>query len=461
VDAYTQQTAAERSPNADASLSSAITHSDGAPAGADDQRPSGHPRRTIDVCGADHGVHELADVLCDDTHPIYSEDFHDIVESFVVEATEILDNLDNKLLQLEENIQDKALVDEIFRDVHTVKGSAGFLNLQQMIHIAHHVEDVLGWLCRSDIQIHPAMTDVISEAFDQMKVLALQVKNQKLERVKQGHLIRRLSEISSGTFQPEAVTNLRRRDERALAAEKKTPLDTKAHNHSSAPRSASPVDPRTARGLIELSAQVEFMTSELQIGVMSTRMVPVGRIFNRYSRVVSDLARSIEKEVELVIDGAETELELDKSLAGEIGDLLVHLLRNAIDHGIERPAIRVSAGKPAVGTIRLVVRLEGDNLIIKVSDDGAGINVERVKRKAIDKNLITEAEGTEMSDADVFSLLFAPGFSTAEYISHLSGRGVGLDVVKTRLLRMNGTIDIQSEPNKGCSVTLTLPMNLV
>ncbi len=451
---------------------------------------------------------ELENVLVDNTHQIHSEDFRGIVESFVVEATEILDNLDTKLLILEEHYQDKALIDEIFRDVHTVKGSAGFMNLQQLSHIAHHFEDVLDRLRRGGIEFHPAIMDVIFEAYDHMKVLALQVKNQKLAVVKQGHLIKKLSAISAGTFKPETAAGPCRK-----STDQDAPRDgtTQDRDPASAVDAGNgrPAGGATAnraldrstetirvevfrldtllnlvgelvlnrnrlvqitkdlslslsdeleRGLLETSAQLDFITTALQTSVMHTRMVPIGRIFNTFPRVVRDLARSTDKEIELVVEGAET--ELDKSLTDEIGNPLVHLLRNSIDHGIEVPATRIAAGKPPVGTIRLVAMQESNNIIIEVSDDGAGINVDRVKRKAIEKNLITEAEAAEMSEADAFLLLFEPGFSTAETISSISGRGVGMDVVKTHIARLNGTIAIHSVMGKGSSVTLKLPLTL-
>ncbi|MDZ4700626.1 MAG: chemotaxis protein CheA [Rhodothermales bacterium] len=454
---------------------------------------------------------ELENVLVDGTHPIHSEDFREIVESFVVEATEILDNLDNKLLILEEHQQDKVLVDEIFRDVHTVKASAGFMNLQQLSHITHHFEDVLNRLRRGDIEFHPAMMDVMFEAYDQMKVLALQVKNQKLAVVKQGHLIKKLSAISSGTFKPEKAAGLRRKSSEPdasddAAPEEHEPAADASRTDGGAGRPAGAATPNRAldrstetirvevhrldtlmnlvgelvlnrnrlvqitedlnsslsdellRGLLETSAQLDFITTELQTGVMHTRMVQIGRIFNKFPRVVRDLARSTDKEIVLMIEGAET--ELDKSLTEEIGDPLVHLLRNSVDHGIEIPATRIAAGKPPVGTIRLVARQEGNNIIIEVSDDGAGINVDRVKRKAAEKNLVTEAEAAEMSDADAFLLTFIPGFSTADKISSISGRGVGMDVVKTHIARLNGSIAIHSEMGKGSTVTLKLPLTL-
>jgi two-component system, chemotaxis family, sensor kinase CheA len=442
---------------------------------------------------------ELVDVLVDGTHPIYSEDYSEIVESFLVEATEILDNLDTKLLILGEHDNDRALVDEIFRDVHTVKGSAGFMNLQQLSHIAHHFEDVLNRLRRGDIEFHPTMLDVMFEAHDQMKVLALQVKNRKLAVVEQCHLIQKLSAISTGAFKAEtAAESGHNKPEQDASEAALTPSDAGDGLQAGATMPGRAFDRSTEtirvevhrldilmslvseltmnrnrlvritndlrsslseeiqHDLLETCAQLDVITAELQTGLQHTRVVQIGRIFNKFPRVVRDLARSINKEIELVIEGAET--EFDKLLTEEIGDPLVHLLRNSIDHGIELPAVRIAAGKLPVGTIRLAARHEGDHIIIEVTDDGAGIDVDRVKRKASEQNLITEAEAIEMSDADAFLLILMPGFSTAEHVNSLSGRGVGMDVVKTHIARLNGTIAIHSEMGKGTSVKLKFPL---
>ena len=210
--------------------------------------------------------------------------------------------------------------------------------------------------------------------------------------------------------------------------------------------------------LSETNAQVDFITTELQTAVMHTRMVQIGRVFNKFPRVVRDLAREFGKEIDLVIEGEET--ELDKSLIEEISDPLVHLVRNAADHGLEQPEVREAAGKPRRGRMRLAAGHEGNHVVIEIEDDGAGINVELVKQKALERGLVTEKEAAEMTDAQAFEFLFQAGFSTAQKVSKVSGRGVGMDVVKTNISRLNGSINITSTPGQGTRFTLKLPLTL-
>ncbi len=212
------------------------------------------------------------------------------------------------------------------------------------------------------------------------------------------------------------------------------------------------------RELLETSTQVDFITTELQAAVMHTRMVQIGRVFNKFPRVVRDLAREFNKEIDLVIEGQET--EVDKSLIEEISDPLVHLIRNASDHGIEMPEERKAKGKPARGTIRLTAAHEGNHIVIRVEDDGAGIDPEKIKQHAIEKGIISEKEAADMKDQNAYELIFAPGFSTAQKVSQVSGRGVGMDVVKTNITRLNGTIQIDSKLGQGTRFTLKLPLTL-
>jgi two-component system chemotaxis sensor kinase CheA len=187
-------------------------------------------------------------------------------------------------------------------------------------------------------------------------------------------------------------------------------------------------------------------------------MVQVGRVFNKFPRVVRDLAREFDKKIDLQIEGEET--ELDKSLIEEIGDPLTHLIRNAADHGIEMPEERNAREKPERGTIRLSAAHEGNHILIEIEDDGAGIDPEALKRKAIEKGLITESEAADMTDTEAYDLIFRPGFSTAQDVSQVSGRGVGMDVVKTNLRRLNGSIDIESTLGEGSRFVMKLPLTL-
>jgi two-component system chemotaxis sensor kinase CheA len=210
--------------------------------------------------------------------------------------------------------------------------------------------------------------------------------------------------------------------------------------------------------LTETIEQMDRVTTDLQAVVMKVRMVPVGQVFNRFPRMVRDLSRDLNKEVNLIIQGEET--ELDRTVIDEIGDPLVHLLRNAIDHGVESPAEREAKGKNPVGEIRLIARHEGNNVIIMVEDDGAGVNPEIVKQKALEKGMISQAEAEKMDAAEAVRLLFLPGFSTAKVVTDVSGRGVGMDAVKTKIESLGGMVDVETKVNEGSRFKIRLPLTL-
>jgi len=208
----------------------------------------------------------------------------------------------------------------------------------------------------------------------------------------------------------------------------------------------------------KLTKRMNFVTSELQMQVLKMRMIPVDKVFKKFPRIVRSLARDLGKEVDLQIFGEET--ELDRSVVDEIGDPLIHLIRNAMDHGLETPDERVAAGKPRVGTLILAAVHEGNQIIISIKDDGRGIDTDRVGRKALEKGLVTEEQLAAMSQRELFDLIFLPGFSTKEKASDLSGRGVGMDVVKTNIKKLNGLIEIKSEKGQGSEFILRLPLTL-
>lgn len=208
----------------------------------------------------------------------------------------------------------------------------------------------------------------------------------------------------------------------------------------------------------KLTKRMNFVTSELQMQVLKMRMIPVDKVFKKFPRIVRSLARDLGKEVDLRIFGEET--ELDRSVVDEIGDPLIHLIRNAMDHGLETPDERVASGKPRTGQLILAAVHEGNQIIISIKDDGRGIDTDRVSRKALEKGLITEEQLAAMSQRELFDLIFLPGFSTKEKASDLSGRGVGMDVVKTNIKRLNGLIEIKSEKGQGSEFILRLPLTL-
>ena len=210
--------------------------------------------------------------------------------------------------------------------------------------------------------------------------------------------------------------------------------------------------------LTEATEQMDRVTTDLQSVVMKLRMLPVGQVFNRFPRMVRDLSHGLGKEINLIIQGEET--ELDRTVIDEIGDPLVHLLRNSIDHGIEMPADRVAAGKNPVGEVRLIARHEGNNVLLMVSDDGKGLNPEILKKKALEKGLVTKAELDAMDTAEVLRLIFLPGFSTAEVVTDVSGRGVGMDAVRNKIEALGGLLELESTIGKGTRVKIRLPLTL-
>ncbi|WP_243372823.1 chemotaxis protein CheA [Geotalea sp. SG265] len=208
----------------------------------------------------------------------------------------------------------------------------------------------------------------------------------------------------------------------------------------------------------KLTKRLNFVTSELQMQVLKMRMIPVEKVFKKFPRIVRNLARELNKDVELLIYGEET--ELDRSVVDEIGDPLIHLIRNALDHGLEPPEERIAAGKPPKGTVVLSANHEGNQIVISIKDNGRGINPDKVARKAIEKGLVTEEQLSAMSAREILDLIFLPGFSTKDKTTDLSGRGVGMDVVRTNIRKLNGIIEIKNDVGQGSEFILRLPLTL-
>jgi len=221
---------------------------------------------------------------------------------------------------------------------------------------------------------------------------------------------------------------------------------------------AGKTDSETLQALDQAVSQLDLLVSDLQNSVMKTRMQPIGRLFQKYPRIARDLARQLGKDVELALVGEET--EVDKTMIEDLADPLIHLIRNAVDHGVESPEERRAAGKPAKSVIRLEARQEGDHIVLIIADDGHGMSPERIRAKAIEKNIISEEEANTLDDRQSLNLIFLPGFSTMARASAVSGRGVGMDVVKTNIQKLNGAIEIRSEPGKGSVFIISLPLTL-
>jgi two-component system chemotaxis sensor kinase CheA len=217
-------------------------------------------------------------------------------------------------------------------------------------------------------------------------------------------------------------------------------------------------DTETLHALDQAVSQLDLLVSDLQNSVMKTRMQPIGRLFQKYPRIARDLARQLGKDVELTLIGEET--EVDKTMIEDLADPLIHLIRNAVDHGVELPDERLNAGKPAKSIVRLEARQEGDHIVLIIADDGRGMSAERIRAKAIEKKIISEEEANTLDERQSLNLIFLPGFSTMAQASAVSGRGVGMDVVKTNIQKLNGSVEIRSEPGKGSIFIISLPLTL-
>jgi two-component system chemotaxis sensor kinase CheA len=414
------------------------------------------------------------------TPAIFDDEMKEIVESFIVETKELLEKLDNDLVELEKKQNDVELLNAIFRYVHTIKGTSSFIGFEQMSELTHKFEDVLNKLRRFELKLNPEIMDVILEAQDLMKVLLSKLEANDLSPIDISGVVSKLERISRGEFLIEedvekaSVDNVSQKLQ-SKVIDKTVRIDVERLDElmnlvgelvlgrNRLTQIVSGIVERfegesLARELMDTIAQVDYLTSELQAVVMRARMMPIAKVFSKFPRIVRDLSRDLNKEVELLIYGEET--EVDKSVIESIHDPLVHLIRNAIDHGIETPQERKAVGKPEKGKVILRAEHEGNFIVITVEDDGRGIDPERVRRKAVEKRIITEQEASSISDRDALNLIFLLGFSTAGKVTNVSGRGVGLDVVKANITKLNGMIDVQSTLGQGTKFILKLPLTL-
>jgi two-component system chemotaxis sensor kinase CheA len=450
----------------------------------------------------------------------------EIVDSFLLETKEILENLDVDLMELEKSPEDLDLLNKIFRSFHTVKGTSGFLGLEKLPEVTHKCEDILNKLRKGEAKLTSELMDGILLGFDTIKELLVKIENDKNEDVEVDNVINVLQSllagISSESSQDAPDTPVQNEDKSSAPEEQ--PVEQNENNNTAAgvnapkedvpketvqpkkvaiPKSAPKTETKKAdntirveverldallniaselvlgrnrltqvnnqfaleyegtgyaKDLADATKQIDLMTTELQLVVMKLRMIKIGKVFNRFPRLVRDLCKELNKEVELKIFGEDT--EVDKNLIEEINDPLVHLIRNSVDHGVEKPEAREAAGKPRKGTVILSAEHEGNNIVITIEDDGKGIDPEVIKDRAIKKGFLSPERAKELSKQEAYNLIFHPGFSTAEQVSNVSGRGVGMDVVKTNVTKLRGTIAVESEVGKGTKIILRLPLTL-
>jgi len=443
----------------------------------------------------------------------------DLLREFLTESAESLARLDVELVQLEQNPNDQELLSNIFRLVHTVKGTCGFLGLPRLEAVAHAGENVLGRIREGKLAVNAQAITLILTSIDCIKSILSEIERTEAEPAgDDAVLIAQLNAFAEGADEAPAAAPVPSSAAEMPAAampvvEEAAPAAV-AEAPSSAPMAAAPVTqaPAAAQaaksagkpsegaaaeatqtirvnvGLLEnlmnlvselvltrnqllqmvrgrndneLSVPLQRLshtTTELQEGVMKTRMQPIGNAWNQLPRIVRDLARDLGKEINLEMYGAET--ELDRQVLELIKDPLTHMVRNSADHGLEKPEDRRAAGKSETGRITLEAFHEGGHIIVKIGDDGRGLSLRRIKEKAIEKGLATEAELAQMSEGQIQQLIFRPGFSTAEKVTNVSGRGVGMDVVRTNIEKIGGTIELKSVEGKGSTFVIKIPLTL-
>jgi two-component system chemotaxis sensor kinase CheA len=476
----------------------------------------------------------------------------ELLQDFLMEAGDMLSDVDSKLMELEKNPNNAPLLNEVFRGFHTIKGGAGFLNASELVTLCHLTENLFDKLRNNELKLTAELMDVIFAATAEVRKMFGALQQSQQPAAAPAGVIQALKDVLAGKGIVKSVSASKpapataasaaapaagtdnvdwnalynaitggtdivkdvgaARDEKKIAEAINEEESTKkafGRRASDVPgatvgRRAGDVptteakettirvdtdrldqvlnlsgeigltknrlthlrsdimqghnDADTLRELDQSVSQLDMLVVSLQNAVMKTRMQPIGRLFKKYPRLARDLARSLGKDVELVLIGEET--EMDKTMIEDLNDPLVHLVRNAVDHGVETIEERVAAGKPEKSFVELTARQEGDHILITITDDGKGMSPELIRNKAIEKGLITAEMANTLDEARCLDLILLPGFTTKSEISAVSGRGVGMDVVKTNIQKLNGTVNIHSEVGRGSTFSISLPLTL-
>ena len=447
-------------------------------------------------------------------------DNEEFISEFLIEASENLDQLDQDLVALEKNPHDPDRLASIFRTIHTIKGTCGFFGFTKLSNLSHHGEHLLGLLRDGKLHFDEQLASLLLELVDAIRTFLTAIEStgkegdaafpdlcQKMDATcllaaapPNNQTEERLASPSSSTNQsnqPDDRTTSTPEKNSVVSTTSNDPAEANKLTPAASPdilsRSESTRSTNTFDATIRVDVQlldtivdlvgelvlarnqlrttatnepalldavnrIHTVTGELQEVAMKTRMAPIDQLFNKFPRIVRDVAAACDKKVNLHIDGSDT--ELDRTLIEKIRDPLTHLIRNAIDHGIESKDMRSVAGKSTSGEISLRAFQESGQVTIEVSDDGAGISVDAVCKKAVEKGLVTEDAASAMSDERIFQFIFEPGFSTANAVTDISGRGVGMDVVRTNIESIGGTIDISSQRGVGTIVRVRIPLTL-
>ena len=427
------------------------------------------------------------------------------LRDFLAESHENLDALDRAFVTLEKTPTDRALLSNVFRTLHTLKGSSGFFGFKRLEKVAHAAESLLGKLRTGDLLLNPAMTSALLDTVDGIRATLKHIEQtgQESTRDFSAHM-ETLRQLAEGKAVVVALVGQKSASV-APAPNPLTPALSTGGGEGEAvmgapaplPAAAAPaVDTRTAAdstvrvdvGLLDqlmnlvgelvlarnrllpfavnhenaafatATQQLNGITTELQERVMKTRMQPINHVWSKFPRLVRDVAAQCGKQVNLVMEGTDT--ELDRTLLDAIKDPLTHMVRNCVDHGIERPETRVAAGKLAAGRLLLRAYHESGLVVIEIADDGGGINLARVRQKAVEKGFLKAEEAARLNDRQATDLIFLPGFSTAEATTSVSGRGVGMDVVKTNIENIGGSVELSSVAGQGTTLRLKIPLTL-
>jgi len=442
---------------------------------------------------------------------------NEILREFLLETHENLALLDSDLITLEKNPAEKSTLAQVFRTLHSVKGTAGFLGLVKLQAVTHSAESLLSQLRAGDLHFNESIATTLLKVVDAIREVLSSIEAAGGEGTGDYSAliaeVNRLRETGGAEATAPTPTAAEQISEDATNAAPDVPVPSSAQlaieSPAPAPSSTSRTDTSlTASGeapegrpasvadanirvdvdlldklmtlvgelvlarnqILQYSdlhddsgflgavQQLNLLTSDLQASVMKTRMQPIGNVLNKFPRVVRDLAVACGKKVRFEMDGQET--ELDKTLIEAIRDPLTHMVRNAIDHGIESSSVRQSRGKPEEGRLRMVAFHEGGKVIVEITDDGGGIDVARVREKALNAQLLSPDIIARMSQQEVLRMVFLPGFSTADRVTQFSGRGVGMDVVRTNIEKIGGTVDIESTLGQGTTIRTKIPLTL-
>ena len=403
-----------------------------------------------------------------------------VVKSFVAESAEGLERAEQHLIAAENNPERGDLLDEMFRVAHTLKGNAMALDFPELSGFAHVLEDLLDAVRRHEVEISREVISLLLHAVDALRALVpaaaegndrLSPSHQELKNVMArralggkaapSHLQSDVNEVSSPSAVPGAAlpVNSRNRTLRVDTEKLDQMLNLTgeiAIAQGRLRRLLEEVKTDAGRRLLEVQREIESLQKSLQEQVMDVRLVPVGPLFQQFARSVRDISQSHNKLARLEIAGAD--VEVDTRVLENLKDPLLHMIRNAVDHGIEPPKVRHARGKNACGMLKLSATHKAGNILVRLSDDGAGFNRERILAKARSLDLIPDGE--KISNQELFNLVFKSGFTTASEVTDLSGRGVGMDVVRRNIEQLRGSIEIQSEEGQGTTITIRLPLTL-